>query len=296
MSESSGLVSYLNGRLVPHSRAAGQIGIGRPEQGGGVATSERTFKGSIYRLREHLETLYKRLDSASLDPGLTIDDMESATVEVLDANKPNLGENEDVIVQQVVRVEQTSESEAPSDVSVAISVNVIQFTAFAEGYLDGVTVLTPSTYAVPAQRTGGARRPPEPFALLEDAKGNVTECRGATFLFVSNGRIMLPNQQNSVDGSTLQTVVELAESLEVPIDEGDYSPYDVYMADEAFLSGPGFCILPVASLNGLKLGEEVPGAVTDKLVKAWSKSVEFDFVQQALDQLGKLDTTTITLE
>ena len=221
--------------------------------------------------------------------------MESATLEVLGANKPKLGDTDDLIVRQALRVDQTSES-VPQNISVAITANTIQFTSFAEGYMDGVSVLTPSTYAVPAQRSGGARRPPEPFALLEDEKGNVTECRGASFLFVSDGRIRLPNRKNSIGGSGSEMVLELAETLEIPVDEGDYNPYDVYMSDESFISGTGFCILPVASLNGVKLGEAVPGPITDRMLKAWSKAVDFDFVQQALDQLGRLDTTTITLE
>jgi len=48
MGESSELVSYLNGRLVPLSQAAGQVGIGLPEPGTGASTSERIFGGNIY--------------------------------------------------------------------------------------------------------------------------------------------------------------------------------------------------------------------------------------------------------
>ena len=84
----------------------------------------------------------------------------------------------------------------------------------------------------------------------------------------------------------MDTVLELAESLEIPVDEGEYSAHDVYEADEAFISGTRYCVLPVATLNGVSVGEQIPGEVTSSLMEAWSKSVGVDFVKQALDHLS----------
>ena len=78
---------------------------------------------------------------------------------------------------------------------------------------------------------------------------------------------------------------ELAEVLEIPVDEGDYSPMDVYHANEAFVSSTRFCILPVTTLNGYSLGKAVPGHITQSLLDAWREVVGIDFIQQALNHV-----------
>ena len=83
----------------------------------------------------------------------------------------------------------------------------------------------------------------------------------------------------------MQTVLELAEMLEIPVDEGDYSPMDVYHAKEAFVSSTRFCILPVTTLNGYSLDKNVPGPTTRNLLDAWREIVGIDFIQQALKHI-----------
>ena len=83
----------------------------------------------------------------------------------------------------------------------------------------------------------------------------------------------------------MHMVLELTESLGLAVDEDDYSTYDVYMADEAFISSTRYCMLPVATLNGYRLGNELPGPVTLRLLGAWRNMVGMDFVRQALEHL-----------
>jgi branched-subunit amino acid aminotransferase/4-amino-4-deoxychorismate lyase len=87
--------------------------------------------------------------------------------------------------------------------------------------------------------------------------------------------------------------LELAASLDIPVDDGSYTVSDVYMADEAFISGTRYCMLPVATVNGLDIGSEVPGPTTGRLLAAWSEEVGIDFVKQALDHLPSEDTQVI---
>ena len=69
------------------------------------------------------------------------------------------------------------------------------------------------------------------------------------------------------------------------MDEGRYNQGDVYEADEAFVSSTRFCMLPVATLNGVEIGEGVPGRITSGLLDAWKAVVGIDFIQQALAHL-----------
>ena len=80
-------------------------------------------------------------------------------------------------------------------------------------------------------------------------------------------------------------MLEQAEVLNIPVDEGTYTQKDIYAADEAFVSSTRYCILPVATLNGLNVGNDIPGKVTTALLESWSAAVGIDFVNQALTHL-----------
>jgi len=54
-------------------------------------------------------------------------------------------------------------------------------------------------------------------------------------------------------------VLELAEELGIPCREADITPYDVYNADEAFITSTSKCILPAGRLNGIRIGQQIPG-------------------------------------
>ena len=67
----------------------------------------------------------------------------------------------------------------------------------------------------------------------------------------------------------------------------DIDPFDAYTADEAFVTTTSICILPIASINGVRLGVgEIPGPVTDRLLKAYSGLVGLDIPGQYLAHMG----------
>jgi branched-chain amino acid aminotransferase len=103
-------------------------------------------------------------------------------------------------------------------------------------------------------------------------------------MFAREGRIKLPDRSNVLPGVSMHTVLELAESLGIPVDEGDYCTYDIYASDEAFVSSTRYCMLPVAAVNGYTMGD-VPGPVTQRLLDEWRRVVGVDFVRQSLDSL-----------
>ena len=76
---------------------------------------------------------------------------------------------------------------------------------------------------------------------------------------------------------------ELAEQLGINCRECNLEPYDVYTADEAFMTGTPFCILPTVSLNGLLIGTGKMGEITRRLLGQWSSNVGVDIVKQIKD-------------
>ena len=78
-------------------------------------------------------------------------------------------------------------------------------------------------------------------------------------------------------------IFEIAKELKIPIREVNIEPYDVYTADEAFMTGTPFCLLPTVSLNGIKIGSGNMGEISKKLLSRWSNNVGLDIENQIRD-------------
>lgn len=220
MSEKQDLVAYLNGWMVPYEQAIAKIGDGESKLGG-FFDAERTFNGQIFKLREHLQRLYQGMEYANVDPGMPIDKMVDATSEVLDANRHLLAQEDDYILSQIV----SGGPDPNHDVNVVIFCRPIEFSSFAWGYVSGVRIITPITYSVPPQRVtpGYNGNIPKVFSLVTDEHGYVTESRHSNFMFVKDGRIKLPDRSKVLAGISMKTVLELADKLNIPVDEGNYT-------------------------------------------------------------------------
>ncbi len=278
--EAPELRTYVNGRILPHTEALAEMSEASFHSPSGFYDAERTFGGKIFKLREHLERLYRSLEEAPFEVGLSLDEMEAATLKVLDANRSLLQTDDDFILGQMVSPKNDESGKANS----AIYCQFIDFASFAHSYAMGVRLVTPNTYAVPERVSapGDNEQTQETYSLLADENGYVTACRHENFLFIRDGKIKLPDREKTLPGLSMETAIELAGQLGISVDEGYYTTAEVYPAEEAIISGTRFCMLPVATINGVALGDGVPGRLTGRLMEAWSEKVGLDFVQQAL--------------
>ena len=92
--------------------------------------------------------------------------------------------------------------------------------------------------------------------------------------------IITPEGRNILRGISRAYIFELAEQLNLKCREKNIEPYDVYTADEAFMTGTPFCILPVTSLNSVPIGNGEMGEITRMLLDKWSENVGVDIVEQ----------------
>lgn len=128
---------------------------------------------------------------------------------------------------------------------------------------------------------------PNAWAMLLDIHGNLAEGRGSNIFLVREGRLATPRARYVLPGISRQTVLELAAELGIPCDETDLDLYDAYNADEAFLTSTSLCICPVHSINGSRIGsEQVFGTITRRLIEAYVRLVDCDFVEQCCRRLG----------
>lgn len=290
---------YLNGQFVPASDAKISVFDRGFRLGDAIFDTARTFRHRPYKLREHLERLERSLRYTRIDPGLSLDEIEAITLQVVERNVPLLAEHEDVWIHQVISRGPVRQS---GPATVVIMTEPLPFASFARFYTIGVPLMTPSIRHTPQQSVEPRAKTvsrlnlvlaeleaqqanPEAWALLLDLEGNITEYTSGNFFMVRRGTLLTPHERVSLGGISREFVLELAEELGIPTREADLTPYDAYNADEAFLTSTSKCIIPVRSLNGVRIGKSLPGLVTQRLLDAWSARVEVDIVAQALRHL-----------
>ena len=135
------------------------------------------------------------------------------------------------------------------------------------------------------------------WALLLDINGFISEGTGDNFFIVKDNKVFTPKGKDILRGISRDYVINhLCKKLKIEVYEKNFEPYDVYAADEAFMTGTPFCMLPVTSLNGLKIGDGARGKIFNKLLSRWSKNVGLDIELQIKnwDKKNKKDISGVT--
>ena len=122
---------------------------------------------------------------------------------------------------------------------------------------------------------------PGAYPLLTDTDGNITEGIGYNVFLVTDGVIRTPGDRSLLQGVSRAMVFDLARQLEISLVEEDLQPYDLYTADEAFLTSTSPCVLPITRADKRQLGDGRPGPISQQLLAAWSEAVGMDIVDQA---------------
>lgn len=102
-------------------------------------------------------------------------------------------------------------------------------------------------------------------ALLLDDQGYVAEATGAGFFMVRNGKIITPPSDNALESITHKTVIELAEDLGYEVIRRRISREELYIAEEAFLTGTAAEITPVRLIDAREIGNGARGEITKKI-------------------------------
>lgn len=112
-------------------------------------------------------------------------------------------------------------------------------------------------------------------ALMLDANGHVAEGSAANFFMVRDGVLITSPKYNDVlEGITRKTIIELASDLGVPVEERELDRTEVYIADEAFLSGTGAQVAWIKEVDGRVIGNGKIGPITAKI-----QTLFFDIVR-----------------
>ena len=296
--------AYLNGQFIPESECNLHVADRGVHKGDIVFDVERTFDGKVFRLREHIERLYRSLTYLRIDTGMSLEDMEELTLEVVARNEPLREPGNDYWVHQIISRGLGIRVTDKVPATVMIRVHPIPFAQYAHFYETGAHVIFPRTRSYPTESLDPkvkhysrlnftlaelevADIDPAAYAVLLDLKGNLTENIGANFFIATNGVLRTPGDTSILQGISRMTVFDLAKQLDIPAVEENLQPYDAYTADEAFLTTTSYSVLPVGRIDNRTIGREVPGPITKKLLAAWSELVGMDMVDQALRYAAK---------
>jgi branched-chain amino acid aminotransferase len=119
------------------------------------------------------------------------------------------------------------------------------------------------------------------WALLLDTSGYISEGTGDNFFIIKDNTIISPEGRDILRGISRAYVMEvLGPQLGMKVIEKNIEPYDVYTADEAFMTGTPFCMLPVTRLNGLAIGDGKVGTGFKAILNQWSSNVGVDIETQ----------------
>lgn len=300
----SGRVVFMNGQFVPEAEAKISIYDSALMFGDMVFEMTRSFNKKQFRLREHLERLYASMKWVRINPGMSIDEMEAACLKTIEMNEHMFSEDDEH--RLMIDVSRGLLGIYQGVIGTHVGPNVIiadfplRWTVRSMGALfdKGINAVITSQRAIPAQLLepkvknrsrihylmanieASHHDGDNNWALLLDPDGFVAEGTGDNFFIVKKNRIITPEGRNILRGISRDYIFELAEQLGLECVEANIEPYDVLTADEAFMTGTPFCLLPVTELNHERIGDGVPGRVFTQLLTRWSENVGVDIKAQ----------------
>ena len=298
-------VAYFNGRIVPEREVVLPFRDRGFKYGDAAFDMTRTFHGRPFRLKEHIERLYRSLRYLRIDPGLSPAEMTAASEEVLERNRHFLSEDTDYwLGQRVSRGVDAIGDEGWEHTGPNVIVECIPLPLRARARLfrDGIDIVVPPTRRVspealsPRAKTHNylnlitadleaKAQDKEAWSVLLDANGHLAEGIGSNIFVVRDGVVLTPLARWVLPGVSRAAVIDLCGELGIPCHEADLDLYDAATADEIFMTSTSLCICPVRSIGGRALPMPIPGPVTHRLSGAYARLVDCDFVAQYLRQL-----------
>lgn len=254
--------------------------------GDGVFEGIRIYNGRVFKLTEHLHRLYDCARAICLTIPLSFEEMEAATLQTVAANHLRDGYIR-LVVTRGVGTLGLSPRQCPKASVIIIAASIKLYPA--EAYENGLKLITCST-----RRPSHATLSPQVKSLnylnnimakieclqagcdegiMLNDQGYVAECTGDNVFLLKNGVWRTPTiASGALDGITRRTVMDLmVQEGFGPCQEAMITRFDVYTADEVFLTGTAAEAVPVVNYDSRDIGNGKPGANTKRLIEAFRK-------------------------
>ncbi len=276
---------YMNGTLVPEEDAKVSVFDHGLLYGDGVFEGIRVYGGNVFQLEEHVSRLYESAAAIRLVIPISTDEMTDAVEQTVKANGITDGYIRLVITRGAgslgLDIRKTSN---PQIIIIADTITLYP----EEIYQKGMELITASTIQnhpqalsprikslnylnnILAKIEGTDAGTVE--ALMMNHKGEVAVCTGDNIFIVKKGILKTPPVDAGIlEGVTRNVVMELAEEAGISVEQVTMSRYDIYVADECFLTGTAAEVIAVVSLDGRTIGQGIPGPITQDLRERFQK-------------------------
>ncbi len=275
---------YLNGKFVPEEQATVSVFDHGFLYGDGVFEGIRAYDGRVFRLEDHVKRLFDSAQAIMLNIPLTEDEMCQAILETL--RKNNL---RDAYIRPIVSRGygdlglDPNKCPKPSVIIIAVEWGAM----YGDLYEVGLTAVS-----VSVRRNSPDSLPPNikslnylnnilakieanikggNEAIILDSRGLVSEGSGDNIFVIKDGQISTPHTINNLKGITRAAVMDLAEIRGNPIQEKELGLFDLYTADEVFVTGTAAEVAPVTKVDGRVIGTGKPGPITKELMAAFKE-------------------------
>jgi len=261
--------------------------------GDGVFEGIRTYDGLIFKMKEHIDRLWQSAHAIMLDIPMSKEEMTEAV-------KKTLRENElkdayiRLIITRGIGDLGLDPRKCPKPTVIIITDKIKLYPQ--EHYEKGLEIVTISTQRnihesvnpqikslnylnnilakVEAINAGVEE------AVMLNSEGYVAECTGDNIFIVKNGALYTPPIHSGVlRGITRGAVIDIAHLKEIPIHEEVLTRYDLFNADEMFLTGTAAEIIPVIKMDRRKIGDGKRGKMTAELISEFHKLTKVDGVR-----------------
>ena len=271
---------YIDGKFYSEDEAKVSVFDHGLLYGDGIFEGIRFYNGRVFRLEEHLERLWDSARSICLQVPISQRAMSEALLETIRQNDLRDGYIRLIVTRGVGNLGLNPEQcKKPSVIIITAQIALYS----EEMYRRGLTVVTVATRRTnpsalnPAVKSLNylnnvmarieANQANADEALMLNDEGNVAECTADNVFVVKRGQIFTPPiTAGALRGITRAVVFEIAAETGIRVTETDITRHDVFIADEAFLTGTAAEIIPLVKADGRPIGTGKPGPITTRMI------------------------------
>jgi len=272
---------YIDGEFFDESEAKVSVFDHGLLYGDGVFEGIRFYNGRVFRMEAHLDRLWESAHSICLDIPISREAMDEALLETIRQNGLRDGYVRLIVTRGVGNLGlNPAHCKRPSIIIIASTIALYP----EEVYRKGLTVVTVATRRMGASALNPAIKSlnylnnvlarleanlanADEALMLNDA-GNIAECTADNVFIVKRGQIMTPPiTAGALRGITRSVVFDIAAELKIKISEPELTRHDLYIADEAFLTGTAAEVIPMINVDGRTIGNGKPGPITKRTIE-----------------------------
>ncbi|MFP4176930.1 MAG: branched-chain-amino-acid transaminase [Planctomycetota bacterium] len=274
---------YINGEFIDKSEASISVFDHGLLYGDGVFEGIRAYGGQVFRCEEHVQRLYDSAKAIALDIPMPPEQMREAIEKTLDINELSDAYIRVVVTRGVGTLGlDPTKCDNPQVIIITDEISLYP----PEFYEKGLEVITVATVRnahnalspkikslnylnnILAKIEGIQSGVIE--AIMLNNEGYVAECTGDNLFIVTDGTLVTPPPEAGIlEGITRQTVMDLAREAGIGAEERQLTRFDLYVADEAFLTGTAAEIVPVVRIDSRDVGDGTPGPTTLQLLESY---------------------------